>query len=162
MKKRSYSGRCKSRLSGSSFPSASVPIPPIASASSEVGRRSPSLQPSSRSSEGSGFVVKLRGVSLVDARGASSPPSSSRAGGVGGEGCGSWGRVWLGYSFPLRVGGRGVGGRLLSLLALRSRVLVRSAPPSVDSPASAECVTQSHSRGWGPLPLSLLPGLSVA
>ena len=55
LKKCSYSVRRKSRPSSSSLPSASVRIPPIASASLEAGRRSPFLQPSSRP-EGSGVA----------------------------------------------------------------------------------------------------------
>ena len=139
LKKRSYSGCRKSCPSGSSLPPAPLPIPPSASASSEAGRHSPSLQPSSPPSEGSGLAGKSGGhlphwlswcllspLSL----------SGGRGGGLGGEGW-SW---LLGASvtrllLPSRGGGAGVARPSHSQ---ESTVLAHSAPPSVDAPASAE------------------------
>ena len=94
-----YSGRRTSRPSGSSLPPAPLPIPPSASASSEAGRHSPSPHSPSFPSEGSGRAGKSEGVSRVDFRGVSSPPSRSSAGEEGGwggvcEDLGFWG--WRG------------------------------------------------------------------
>ena len=86
MKKHSYSGRRKSHPSGAALPPAPPPIPPSASASSEAGRRSPSLDSSSLPSEGRGHAEKSEGVSRVGSRGVSSPhlaPQQERGGGGG-------------------------------------------------------------------------------
>ena len=74
LNKRSYSGRCDSRPSGSALPTAPLPIPPSASASSEAGRRSPSPRPSSLPSEENGCAEKLEGVSRIGSRGVSPIP----------------------------------------------------------------------------------------
>ena len=79
LKKRSYNGCRKSRPSGPFLPPAPLPIPPSTSASSQAGRHSPSLHPSSLPSEGRGLAEKSEGIS----RGVSSPPSRSSA--FGGE-----------------------------------------------------------------------------
>ena len=79
LKKRSYSGRRKSRPSGSALPPVSLPIPHSASASSETGHCSPSPCPS----EGSGRAEKSGGISHVDSWCLPSPLSlfSGRGGG---------------------------------------------------------------------------------
>ena len=64
LKKRFYSGRRKSRLSGSALPTAPLPLPPSVSASLEAGRPSPP-PPSSLPSEGRGQSGELKGVSRV-------------------------------------------------------------------------------------------------
>ena len=97
LKKRSCSGRRKSRLSGSTLPSASLPILPSASAPSEAGQQSPSPRPSSLPSEGSERAEKSEGVSCIGSRGVPPSPSRSSAGeeddGEGGGVPGFWGRV---------------------------------------------------------------------
>ena len=130
LKKRSYSRHRKSFPSGSSLlappfwllPSLyATANSPIASASSEAGRRSPSLQPSSCPSEGKGVAEGSGGVSCVGACGASPPPSFSRAGGGGGGGGLSWLLVASVAQLLLPSCGGG-GGELLSLLTLRSQL----------------------------------------
>ena len=66
------------------LPPAPPPIPPSASASTslEVGRRSPSLPPSSLPSEGCGRAEKSEGVSRVGSRVVSSRPFFLGGGGV--------------------------------------------------------------------------------
>ena len=98
LKKRSYSGHRKSRPSGSALPPAPLPIPPSTSASSETGRRLPSLHPSSLPSEGRGCgsAEESKGVSIVGSLDVAPPTSRSSAGEGRGwphEGCGFWGRV---------------------------------------------------------------------
>ena len=81
LEKNSYIGCRKSRPSGSSLPSAPLPSPPIAFASSEAGRPSTSLLLPPVLQKGMGLRRGRGDVSRVGARGASPPPSSSRAGG---------------------------------------------------------------------------------
>ena len=113
LKKCSYSGRHKSRPSGSSLLLAPLPLPPSASASSEAGRRSPSSHPSSLLS----LVVLRRPVCPVRRSILRSPPSLSGAAGARLAGRGpSWVRsvvgigllplptllVWFTHPPPLR------------------------------------------------------------
>ena len=124
--------RRKSHASSSSLPSAPLPTSSVASASSEAGHHSPSLQPSSRPSEGSGVAERSGGVTSVALV---VPPlphlALVREGGGGvlapsGEG----GSVASSLS--------GGGWRAEPTRSLESTVLVRSAPPSIDSSALAD------------------------
>ena len=97
LKKRSYSGRHKSRPSGSALPTVPPTLPPTSSTSSEAGRPAPPPRPPTLLSEGRGRTGESEGVCHVGSRGVSFPPSlRSVGGGEGGshcEGLGFWGRV---------------------------------------------------------------------
>ena len=129
LNKCSYSGRHKSRPSGSSLLLASLPLPPSAFASSEAGRRSPSSHPSSLLS----LVVLQRPVCPVRRSILRSPPSLSGAAGARLAGRGpSWVRsvvgirllplptllVWLTRPPPLRPLRVRASGRARCLLPL--------------------------------------------
>ena len=98
LKKRSYSGRHKSRPSGSDLSAAPPTLPPSTLASLEAGHPVPLPHPPPLS-EGRGHPGEMEGALRVVPHGVSSPPPAvwwemrRDGGGGGGHGCcGSWGR----------------------------------------------------------------------
>ena len=146
MKKRSYSGRRKSSSSSSVLPTEPPALPPSTSASWEAGRPVPPPHPPTPPSKGRGHTEKSEGVSRIGSCGVSSPPSLCSVG--RGGGCAV--RVLAPADecdlAASSLTGFGVAGPSQSQ---ESSVLACSAPPSVDSPASAESDRRSHSHEVG-------------
>ena len=154
LKKRSYSGCCKSRPSHCTATLPSLRL--CFFGSWALFAFSTSFLPSFRRvwtcGEVGGHLPGWLSWCLL-----SSLSRPSVWGGGGGksvsEVLGFWRRVWLRCFLPL---GGWSGGALSGVNCARC-----SAPPSVDSSVSVEHDPRSRSRSWGPLPLSLFPGLPV-